>query len=959
MKNRLPRGLKIMPIVAALFAAGLLPMSAAPAIAQEKPLPLMVEQTPAGVRINYSAANGNLPMIQIRDVRVPGRLVLVEMGAGATVSAMQAGAQQNMVVQSAPFSGQVEVVKPFVTEASETAAAGGLQREPDTTLPTAPVSVIDEGIMRGRRLATVAITPLFEKDGQKQLASAFSALLPNATLIDDPTSLVSDFTAALAGGKVQPQVNDAVTCDNSYLPANAIVTDGLVHWRIRVAQSGIVQITLAQLRAAGVPILDFRDLSLKNGKGERVSIQRGTDWIRFYAPPPGDRWNQSDTYWVTINSRDSSLDIFTTVRNGSPEGAATTAFERGEYVSNKFYDSTLPGTDGDHWFAANLRPYGSNSATWSFTPPTRLPPTDEPANVKVAFGSSTSGVHSVQLATNGSNDFAPATNAMSGVGAFTATFSIPSFTGATQFKALPKSNGAPEVIMPDRVAWEQRVLLNFNGNGATFVVKSAGSVYLAGLPADALYDVTNPVAPLIVQLNGGLFANAGGERNYVMAGNGTLITNAGITKYTPVAMDGKLNFNVLYIAPAALQSALQGLVDFRIASGYQAGSIGVESIYDWWSYGQVSPAAIRNFLRYAYCKWDIKPVAITMVGDGSVDPFDYMGFNMGDYAGSNVTLIPPYMAPVDPFLVPPGLPPAETACEACYAQLDGNNPLDDKLPDLLFGRIPAKSAAEVSAVASKLFSYETATPNSAGSDWRSRIAYVNDNAQMPDGTFDPAGDFTAGTEASIAQQPAWARIIRNYYDPYKGFTTYHPNDAFNRTFNLFNDGAGIINYTGHGSVVQMAVLESNFIGAKTYHFSLYDVPNITNKYQLPLLLQFTCLTSAFQTPIQYYGTTIDERLVLSPNGPPAIWGPTSLAVGFSHDALMRGFYATLWSQPNFGSTIGVSAQGGYAELFAHAGNNETLGNLLRTYLIMGDPLTRAYVGKVPWYSDAPIAIRAK
>lgn len=348
-----------------------------------------------------------------------------------------------------------------------------------------------------------------------------------------------------------------------------------------------------------------------------------------------------------------------------------------------------------------------------------------------------------------------------------------------------------------------------------------------------------------------------------------------------------------------------------------------------------------------------------MVGDGSVDPFDYNGFNTGDYAGTNVTLIPPYMAPVDPFLVPAGLGAAETACEACYAQLDGNNPLDDKLPDLLFGRIPAKTPAEVSAVVSKLFTYETAAPLSAGSDWRSRVAYVNDNAQMSDGTFDPAGDFAAGTEESIAAQPGWVRIVRNYYDPYKGFTTLNPNDAFNRTFNLFNNGAGIINYTGHGSVVQMAVLESNLTNVKTYHLSIYDVPNLKNQHQLPLLLQFTCLTSAFQTPIQYYGTTIDERLLLSPNGPPAIWGPTSLAVGFSHEALMRGFYKTLWAQPNFNSAIGTSVHGGYLELFASSGGTINLDNLLRTYLVMGDPLTRAYVGKVPWYANTPVVIRAK
>jgi len=720
--------------------------------------------------------------------------------------------------------------------------------------------------------------------------------------------------------------------------------------------------------------VDFGRLELINPKGVPVRIQRSNnDWFRFYAPAPGDRWNQYDTYWLTINTTGSGSPNMNTGGSLSVGTGATTAFERGTYVNNKFYDSTLPGADGDHWFAANLRPFGGTSAFWSFTPPTRLPPTGANASVQVTFGSSTNVIHSVQLATNGNGNFVNPSNGMSGVGIFTATFQIPNFVGASQFAARTSPSNLPEVIMPDRVIWDQPVWLNFSGNGAAFVVKSAaGNVQLSGYPAEYLYDVTDSTAPVVFVPNGGsVFAHAGGDRSYVMAGNGTLITNASISQYAPVAMNAAFNKNAVYIAPNALIAGLNGFIGFRNASGYQAGSFSAESIYDWWSFGQVSPAAIRNFLRYAYCTWSTKPYGVTLVGDGSADPFDYYGYNTGQYAVTNVTLIPPYLAPVDPFLVPAGLGAAETACEACYAQLDGANPLDDKIPDLLFGRIPAKNATELSAMLGKVFNYETALVLTGSGDpaWRNVIAYANDNGRMANGSYDPAGNFEVETEASISEQPGWARIQRDYYDPYSNVTnavrTNNPDTAFNRTFSLFNNGAGIINYTGHGSIIQMAVLETNLPSPnpndpsqkwKTYLFSIYDVPDLKNTSRLPLLLQFTCLTSAFQTPIQYYGTTVDERLVLSPNGPPAIWGPTSLGVGFSHEALMRGFYKTLWSRPRFYSTIGFSAQGGYLELFAVSGGAPSVDNLLRTYLIMGDPLTRAYVGRVP-QSNLPITTR--
>jgi hypothetical protein len=970
MRHRFFRGLKAV-LLAGLMAASLIPAGAQPAAAQdEKPPALVVRQTAAGVQIDYTAQNGALPTLQLGDVLLPGRQVLVEVTGNTAMSAMQAGVQSSLAIQSAPFSGELQLAAVPRTESADGAAAGDIQREPVIDLPDSPVSVVNESYMRGRRLATLAITPLFEQGGQRQMASAFSVTLPNMRLIDDPTSLMSDFMPAMPpqDGKFVPQAEDNVTCDNTYQPANAALADGQPRWRVRMTQSGIVQVSFSTLNAAGMPVVAMSRIEVTNPKGQVVALHRsdpngafdGADWIRFYAPPPGDRWNAFDTYWVAI--KDAGSPNMGAPVAGTGAGAPK-AFERGVFVANKLYDSTLPGTDGDHWFAANLRPFGGTSGIWAFTPPTRLPPTGENATVQVAFASSTGGTHALQLATNGNSNFVNPANSMAGVGAFTATFQIPFFQGATQFAARPI--GMPEVIMPDRVVWEQPIALNLGGNGAAFAIKgAAGNVQMNASPAETLYEVTNPVAPAIAPNSNGLFGHPGGDRHYVMAGNGTLVTNGSISAYTPAAMNSAFNKNVVYIAPNSLLSTLQSHINFRNASGYQAGSFSAENIYDWWSFGQMSPVALRNFLRHAYCTWSVKPFSLTMVGDGSADPFDYNGYNTGDFAGTNVTLIPPYLAPVDPFLVPAGLGAAETACDACYAQLNGANPLEDKLPDLLFGRIPAKNAAELGAALGKLFVYETAPALTSGGDagWRNIIAYVNDNSRLPNGNFDPAGNFEAATEQSIGQQPAWARINRMYYDPFSGVTdstrTSNPNVAFERTFNLFNRGVGIINYTGHGSIIQMAVLEPGGAGNKPYLFSLYDVPDLKNTGRLPLLLQFTCLTSAFQTPVQFYGATVDERLMLSPNGPPAIWGPTSLAVGFSHDALMRGFYKTLWSQPTFRTTIGVAAQGGYIELFATAGNTPNVDNLLRTYMIMGDPVTRAYVGRV-YQQNTPLILRTR
>jgi hypothetical protein len=137
----------------------------------------------------------------------------------------------------------------------------------------------------------------------------------------------------------------------------------------------------------------------------------------------------------------------------------------------------------------------------------------------------------------------------------------------------------------------------------------------------------------------------------------------------------------------------------------------VEAIYAGWSHGQVDPDAIRDFLRYAAATWPVPPQSVTLVGDGTADPRNYLKRN-------NTNWIPPYMARVDPSL-------GEASCETCYGQLDGASPLDDSLPDLEIGRLPVKSADELAGVIAKIIAYETSPELGA---WRGRLVYVADNA---------------------------------------------------------------------------------------------------------------------------------------------------------------------------------------------------------------------------------------
>jgi hypothetical protein len=398
-----------------------------------------------------------------------------------------------------------------------------------------------------------------------------------------------------------------------------------------------------------------------------------------------------------------------------------------------------------------------------------------------------------------------------------------------------------------------------------------------------------------------------------------------VIAHAPANLAVPLDADVVYIAPAAFHQALAPLVARRQAQGHKVAVVDVQEIYDAWSFGQVNPSAIRAFLRYAAATWNRTPAAVTLVGDGTADPLGYT-----KHGDSN--LIPPYLAMVDPWI-------GETACETCYAQLDGDDVLSDSLPDLALGRLPVKSAAELQTLVAKILSYETAT---GGMSWRSQAVFVADNYLDASGNPDSAGDFAGFADVGAALLPAGVEARRLYYDPSPSGSAQpwrEPNAAIahQRTQELLNAGAGLVTYAGHSHQWQWAVTDAT--SEPSYLLGLYDADDLTNAGQPFVLLEMTCLTAAFQTPA-YSATTIDERLLLASGGAIAVWGPTGLGVAHGHDALQHGFQTALWNAPPMTAQIGALTAAGYLDLFT---NGDCCQDALHTFALLGDPLTTARV----------------
>ncbi len=684
---------------------------------------------------------------------------------------------------------------------------------------------------------------------------------------------------------------------------------------VRVSAGGIQRITGAALTAAGLDLanLDPTRLWLRRaGRPVPLELRDGgdgrlapTDELRFYAPPPGDRWNATDTYWLTVATTPApAMTVRSVVPGNAPERRE--ARERGVAYTPVRYDSRRPGPDGDHWFVADVRADAGTTAVHTLTLPPALP---------LGSGDTT-------LTVTGQLYVGSIAHLGIQLGAATATVGVDQELwantatltgGATALTITLSALNGPTGVLLDQVNWERPALLTLGGQGVRFRgIAGSWRYTLAEPPAGwALYAVTDPEVPQRLDVGSATttFEDGPTPQDYLVAGPGTLHEPA-LSPWLPTDLATPREAAVVYIVPEALRAALAPLVAQRQRQGYTVAVISVEAIYATWSYGAVAPEAIRAFLRYAAATWPRPPTTAILVGDGSADPHDWTA-----RGAKNVNLIPPYLTPVDPWL-------GEAACDTCYGRLTTADPRNEALPDLAIGRLPVKSAAELSQLVAKLIAYEQ---GAGAGTWRNTVALV---AEEPD----TAGDFFAAAEAAAALLPADIQVRRVYYDPTGARGPATASLASAETRAAFETGAALLLYHGHSHQWQWALTDPT--ADRSSLLALYDPDSMTNATRLPVVLAMTCLSSAFQTPA-VSGTTIDERLVLATGGAVAVWGPTGFGVAHGHDLLQRGFIEALLAAPNRAATLGALTLAGYRTLAA----NGSASDSLFTYTLLGDPLT--------------------
>lgn len=842
-------------------------------------------------------------------------------------------------------------------------------------LPAAPVFLLREGRMRGMRWGVIALSPLYVENGATQVAVAVQATIPGAKRLppsarglssnqSNSSSAMLDFTSF---------TNEPVDLQPPPVaPTNPAV--GKDAFKITVRTPGIQRLLGVDLLAAAMNQGTVLAQLHLTSQGQPLPLEirdndgllDATSEVRFYASPAadssqvGDRWNDTDTYWLTVESGAAPQGpLRMGLRNVFPKVATLrqSAYTRGLWEENAIYESNMPGVDGDHWFGAKLeveavQPDDPGSYPYTSITLTHALPLERGSELPSVFtvtGSARSiATHTLHV--NLDTVVQPLTWSNQ---AFYENWQH-TFTRTVQTDQIDLvliAGLAASMIRVDKIAWQQPVQLDFRSQGATFVgVPGLWRYQLQNTPADrTLYDISDPNKPAILQLPGGprtQFEDGPEPHTYLVTGPGTLHIPT-IAHHAPLSFLPTGGADALYIAPAWLHDELDPLIEHRRQQGYVVELIDVQQIYDAWSYGQVAPEAIRDFLRYAVSHWNPSPIAVTLVGDSTIDPRNYTGMRDGV---ANVNVLPAYLAPIDPWI-------SETACESCFAQLDGATPFDraydaSLLVDIWLGRLSVQDEAQLMTVVDKILRYETTTQRNRASQWHQTALYITDNYVQLNGTKDPAGNFPYLSDLIIegdvskgigAVQPPQVMTRRLYYDPSadginQPWREPHAAVARLRTIEEINRGPGLITYNGHGNHFLWATTDPNL--DPPYLFGANDVFELTNGDQPSILLEMTCFTAQF-TYISPSGHTIDERFLRHNNGGAvAVWGSSGLTVAIGHDWMQQGFHQKLWQAPPSQARLGELTTAGYASLFA---STACCQETRYVYLLLGDPLTPALI----------------
>jgi hypothetical protein len=236
--------------------------------------------------------------------------------------------------------------------------------------------------------------------------------------------------------------------------------------------------------------------------------------------------------------------------------------------------------------------------------------------------------------------------------------------------------------------------------------------------------------------------------------------------------------------------------------------VNIDDVYDEFSYGVHSAAAISSFLKYAVANWITPPRYVLLMGDASYDPRNYEGHG---YLDSVPTAMLPFVY-------------EESGSDDALADFD-----HDGVPEIAIGRVPARKAFDIATVLRKTMAFET--PKNQSLDRGALFAYDFNFYQST---------LTLANELP----PSMPKTFVSREDP----------NAQANLINGINTGKFIVNFSGHTSTGLWAAVS---------FFGVNNVPSINNAGRESIFTVLKGFNGLFFRP---QADSLTEVLIKAPNG---------------------------------------------------------------------------------------------
>jgi len=306
--------------------------------------------------------------------------------------------------------------------------------------------------------------------------------------------------------------------------------------------------------------------------------------------------------------------------------------------------------------------------------------------------------------------------------------------------------------------------------------------------------------------------------------------------------------------------------------------VDIEDVYDEFSFGAHTPEALRDFIGWVGTHWQRAPHYLLLAGDSSWDPRNYLEQGAGDFVPTKL-IDTAYM---------------ETASDDWLADFNG-----DGAADIAVGRLPGRTAADVSRMVSKILLYEQ--ERQLGTPLRGAL-------MVADNGFETQSQATSGLLPAGLTVQSLNRSQVGSDDVMRG-----------QIVTGIDSGPMIVNYYGHGSVTV-------WTGAGLLDSEL--AATLTNENRPSLFVMMTCLNGYAHDA--YIDSLAESLLKSEHGGAMAVWASSGFTEPGPQFAMNQQFYQQLFS--GAGMRLGDAVK---AAKTATANSD-----VRRTWMLLGDPTMR-------------------